>query len=66
MSKLYKIRDEEIPDTYLIALSGHDDEREKENCLNIGFNGFLAKPIGLPDIIGILNDLKYLQNLYGD
>ena len=38
----------------MIALSGHDDDKEKENCLKIGYDGFLPKPFNLGDLIDLL------------
>ncbi|MBF0101200.1 MAG: response regulator [Desulfobacterales bacterium] len=44
----------------LVALSGHDDSDTCQNCLNIGFNAYLTKPVHSAQIWQIL--LKYFTD----
>lgn len=43
---------------YIIALSGYDDIKEKENCYRVGFDAFVSKPIKIVDIISVVNEVR--------
>ena len=36
---------------YIIAISAYALQESKEHCLQAGMNGFLSKPIRLPELI---------------
>jgi len=36
---------EHIPKPYLVAISGYDDPKERDVCLDLGFDAFVPKPV---------------------
>jgi hypothetical protein len=44
--------------TPIIALTGHANETDKENCLNAGMDDFVIKPYELEDLLYVIN--KYV------
>ncbi|CAK86183.1 unnamed protein product (macronuclear) [Paramecium tetraurelia] len=47
-----------VPKSYIIALTGYDDLKEKEKCQQKGFDAFVSKPIKIIDIISVINEVK--------
>ncbi|CAK73051.1 unnamed protein product (macronuclear) [Paramecium tetraurelia] len=47
-----------LPKSYIIALTGYDDLKEKEKCQQKGFDAFVSKPIKIIDIISVINEVK--------
>ncbi|CAD8081014.1 unnamed protein product [Paramecium sonneborni] len=49
-----------VPKSYIIALSGYDDLKEKEKCQQKGFDAFVSKPIRIIDIISVIKEVQKL------
>lgn len=47
---------------FLIALSGHDDEKEKDSCQKAGFDAFLSKPIQISKVLEALDELSCIKH----
>ncbi|CAD8139445.1 unnamed protein product [Paramecium pentaurelia] len=43
--------------SFIIALTGYDDLKEKEKCQQKGFDAFVSKPIKIIDIISVVNEV---------
>jgi CheY-like chemotaxis protein len=41
----------------VVAVTGFDDEKEKENSLKAGFDAFICKPLRLDGIIEVMKHL---------
>jgi two-component system sensor histidine kinase/response regulator len=37
-----------------VAITGHARDEDKRRCLAAGFDGYVAKPIDLPEIIDLV------------
>ncbi|KAM3129549.1 hypothetical protein pb186bvf_018373 [Paramecium bursaria] len=44
--------------SYIIALSGYDDSKEKEQCYKSGFDAFITKPMKITDVISVFKEIK--------
>lgn len=42
-------------DSFLVAVSGYDGEKEKNRCFQSGFDAFITKPIEYETILDFLN-----------
>lgn len=51
---------------FIIALSGYDDIKEKENCYRVGFDAFVSKPIKIVDIISVVNEVRNSKWIYNN
>ncbi|CAD8052968.1 unnamed protein product [Paramecium sonneborni] len=54
-------KDNFIEKSFIIALTGYDDLKEKEKCQQKGFDAFLSKPIKIIDIISVVNEVKSIK-----
>ncbi len=50
----------------IIALSGHDDEKARQKCLEAGFTDYLIKPAKQEDLFNILLQIPEKQNTAPD
>ncbi|CAD8042982.1 unnamed protein product [Paramecium primaurelia] len=55
-------KDNLIEKSYIIALTGYDDLKEKEKCQQKGFDAFVSKPIKIIDIISVVNEVKNIKD----
>ncbi|CAD8060936.1 unnamed protein product [Paramecium sonneborni] len=55
-------KDNFIEKSFIIALTGYDDLKEKEKCQQKGFDAFLSKPIKIIDIISVVNEVKSMKD----
>ncbi|CAK85140.1 unnamed protein product (macronuclear) [Paramecium tetraurelia] len=56
------MKDNLIEKSFIIALTGYDDLKEKEKCQQKGFDAFVSKPIKIIDIISVVNEVKNIKD----
>ena len=51
-------------DPFIVALTGNTDKVTKENCMRVGINGVIQKPILVNKMRSILSELLEHRVLY--
>lgn len=50
-------KEKAIPQPYLIAVTGHDDQEHRQRASEAGFQHYLVKPADLQELLAILSQL---------
>ena len=54
----YMVQIGNIPNLQIIALTGYDDQKEKEKCFEFGFDAFISKPVKYDDLATVLKEFS--------
>jgi CheY-like chemotaxis protein len=61
-----RIRESEIPQPYIIALTAYSFDVQRKQCLAAGMNDFLSKPVRLADLRAAMDRFHRIQTALGD
>jgi len=56
-----KVRQMAIEQPYIIAMTANAMPEDKEECLNMGMNNYIAKPMQMPEITNILKNIAFIR-----